>query len=299
MHLNLLRVLPLAFITLTYASSLLPIRASRRPGCDSAPSAEALAAIKALKESEDQSGVDPSTLTIRQTITVQVYFHAVTNTSISASYPSDSLFSTQLSVMNNAYASTGIRFVLAGTDRVRNNDLATGSGLFADTPSAAMQTYLKQNRKGTYKDLNLYFYTNAPSDSFGKCFFPTSPTPATTSLAYAEDGCHIATGTMPGQDFVDYNLGMTAVHEVGHWFSLLHPFEGNSCTGSGDFVSDTPQESSPSYGCPVGKDSCPNISGVDPIHNYMDYSQDSCYQSFTAGQISRMANAWSTLRAGK
>lgn len=73
-----------------------------------------------------------------------------------------------------------------------------------------------------------------------------------------------------------YNEGKTAVHEVGHWFGLLHTFEGLSCdsTDRGDFVDDTPQEMTPTEGCPTGKDSCPGDMGLDPIGNYMDYSSD-------------------------
>jgi hypothetical protein len=173
--------------------------------------------------------------------------------------------------MNTAYSPAGIQFAFAGSDRIKSNTLSTGDGLFPDwNASTAMQNYLETYRSGAYADLNLFFYTNPPADTLGQCTFPLATVPAATSFDFAKDGCHLATGTLPGQELTGYNLGMTAVHETGHWLSLLHPFAGYTCSTSdpGDYVDDTPQESEPSYGCPTGKDSCPTDPGLDPIHNY-------------------------------
>jgi hypothetical protein len=60
--------------------------------------------------------------------------------------------------------------------------------------------------------------------------------------------------------------------------------------------SDTPAQKTPTSGCPEGKDTCPE-PGLDPIHNYMDYSFDSCYTEFTPGQVQRMQDAWLFFRA--
>ena len=78
-----------------------------------------------------------------------------------------------------------------------------------------------------------------------------------------------------------YDLGFTLVHEAGHWFNLEHTFFGG-CNAKGDFVDDTPPMRVPTRGCPEGKDTCLE-PGLDPIHNYMDYSDDPCYNRVHRG----------------
>ena len=92
-----------------------------------------------------------------------------------------------------------------------------------------------------------------------------------------------------------YDLGKTGTHEAGHWVNLEHTFQGG-CGPKGDFVDDTPAMLVPTSGCPEGKDTCSD-PGLDPIHNYMDYSYDSCYTQFTKGQAARAQDAWLFWRA--
>jgi Pregnancy-associated plasma protein-A len=77
---------------------------------------------------------------------------------------------------------------------------------------------------------------------------------------------------------------------------LYHTFEQYDCNSDGDFVFDPPPQKTKSYGCPTGKDTC-RRRGKDPIHNFMDYSDDGCLEEFTRSQIKRMKAAWNAFRS--
>jgi hypothetical protein len=101
-----------------------------------------------------------------------------------------------------------------------------------------------------------------------------------------------AFGRGANYQFINYNRGRTATHEVGHWLDLYHIWgdDGNTCSGSDD-VSDTPNQEGYNSGCPsFPSPSCNNTS--DMYSNFMDYTRDNCQNIFTEGQKQRM---WAAL----
>jgi Pregnancy-associated plasma protein-A len=225
------------------------------------------------------------------TVTVNVYFHVITSATGQGNV-SDTMIANQIKVLNDAYsgltggANTKFRFQLAATIRTANSTwFGAGYGSAAET---AMKTAL---RVGGAADLN--FYTNQPSTGeLGWATFPSS-----YSSRPSMDGVICDWRTLPGGSFAPYNEGDTGTHEVGHWLGLYHTFQGG-CSKNNDLVSDTAAERSPAFGCPTGRDSCAGkqYPGVDPIENFMDYTDDFCMYKFTAGQATRAASLSGTYR---
>jgi len=100
------------------------------------------------------------------------------------------------------------------------------------------------------------------------------------------------------------NQGKILAHEVGHYLNLYHTFQGGctglgtvSCATAGDLVCDTPQIATGDTGCPTLGTVPSCVIGTTALtDNEMDYTNDVCRTSFTAGQQSRMLAALNTLR---
>ena len=95
------------------------------------------------------------------------------------------------------------------------------------------------------------------------------------------------------KSYTDLNRVLT--HEIGHCFKLYHTFYNTSstsqclnetnCVTQGDQVCDTPSTTSNSS-C-SGAVNCPDAQ----IENYMDYTDETCRNTFTEGQALRMRDA--------
>ena len=127
----------------------------------------------------------------------------------------------------------------------------------------------KTLRKGNYRTLNVYFLKNW---SGGYTVLPKKVEPH--SRDFYEDGIVLGPDAVPGGNNPAYDQGKVLTHEAGHWLGLYHTFEGG-CDAPGDYVDDTPYETFGEFeACPANRDSCPDQPGLDPIHNYMDYTAE-------------------------
>jgi hypothetical protein len=221
--------------------------------------------------------------------TVSIYFHVISPDGVEGNVPLSTL-EEQVDVMNATFggfeggAATGFAFTLAGVDRTTNPTW------YDAKDTADEQRMKKALHVGGANALNVY--TTSGYGFLGFAYFPKTY----NSREYI-DGIVIDYRSMPGGPYGDrFSLGKTLTHEAGHWLGLYHTFQGG-CNANGDYVDDTPAMLVPTSRCPADKDTCPKKPGLDPIHNYMDYSDDSCYTQFTPDQATRMRDQWLFYRA--
>ena len=226
--------------------------------------------LQKAREKWLQAGNFPNTTTI----TIPVAFHVIRYSDSTANV-TDQQINDQIDVLNSSYANTNITFSLHSIERV-NNDTWVNADLYS-AAEAAMKDSLAIDPAHV-----LNFYTNdLPGGGLGYARFPWE---------FPEDSymhgvvCDYA--SLPDGSITNYDEGDTGVHEVGHYLGLWHTFQ-NGCDEPGDEVDDTPYEQSPAFGCPSGRNTCPDPE-PDPIHNFMDYTYDSCMDHFTSGQSDRI-----------
>ena len=175
--------------------------------------------------------------------------------------------------------------------------------------------------------LNLWVGNDASGQGIlGYAQFPTSGSLSDDGVfinvrSWSNNSCY----TLP-----QYRLGRTAVHEIGHYFGLLHNWgdDGTACTGD-DFknlttvgsscslpaglfnppgqgntaadIGDTPNQAGSNAGvCPTGvkTDACSPSSPGIMYQDYMDYTDDPCYSMFTKKQAERMEWVIDNCRSG-
>jgi len=216
------------------------------------------------------------------TATLDVYFHVVyANETLEGGYLPDEQIYAQVDVMNRDYSPTGVQWNLKTISRIKSPEWFLNIAPDSDGEKAMKGLY----RNGTKSDLNVYTVGFDNKDASGLLGIATFP------MDYASapqlDGVMILHSTLPGSASQQYNLGRTLVHESGHWVGLYHTFQGG-CDAPGDHVDDTTPEESPAKGCPINRKTCAGTPGLDPVQNFMDYSDDACMTGFSPGQAKRL-----------
>jgi hypothetical protein len=229
---------------------------------------------------------------------IPVAVHVIMNTSGQGNL-SDALIQSQITVLNEDYRAlagtpgaggvdTQIEFFLATTDPSGNptNGITrtTNNTWFNDTG-----TYYATLAWNTQRYLNIY--TNSAGGGGTLGYNPDLPQGPSNIVGTTADRVVILWSAFgrPALGGPPYNEGRTVTHEVGHYLGLFHPFDGgcgtSACYSTGDLICDTASEANPRFGCPAGAVSC---GTADPIHNYMDYTDDTCMTAFTQEQTRRM-----------
>jgi hypothetical protein len=164
------------------------------------------------------------------------------------------------------------------------------------------ENIIKQNLNGVNdvpiinygKTLNVWF-VNFIDDTLGYAYYPSyivSTYPQLDGIVLERKSI-ISSSSIP-----TYNLNKAAVHEIGHWLELIHPFEEPF---EEDYVSDTPPNDAQIFPNPFEFPPpiyWPRNTNGDLVMfiNYMDYTNDYGKCMFSQGQCSRMNAALGLFR---
>lgn len=198
------------------------------------------------------------------------------------------------------YGRSQIRFCLAqrtpaglpsnGIDRVTSSTTFVAGGPHPSTVAPAWNSQLY---------LNMWVVNFPSGNILGYSYLPGTFPPGDQRMGYVCD--YRAFGSNASYLFPPYNGGKTAVHEIGHYFNLNHPWSDNSNAATNnaacsldDGCSDTPLTSDPIFGCPSTipvLNRCNTIAPGVMWQNHMDYADDACMVLFTKQQATRMETA--------
>lgn len=180
-----------------------------------------------------------------------------------------------------------IKFYLA--KRAPNGSLTTGiiyhpvQGGFAN--GSGYEAAIQADAWDNYKYINIYvqndLFNDGVTNNSGYAYYPSTSMSDNNIARIVYNGAYIGSNTDP-------EFASTMTHELGHFFNLIHTFDGG-CQAPNDNVADTPP-------CTTGQGCHPSATAQSPMNctnqlinaeNYMDYNTQ-CYRMFTVGQAERM-----------
>ena len=245
-----------------------------------------------VRDPERRKAADPTDCSLTQTvirdeyrpsrtITIPTVFHVISWASGTGNI-SDQRIYDQMDALNEDYRALAGTYGEEGFDSMVQFELVaitrTANDAWADDQSEAEY----KTALGWDQDRYFNVYSNSASGYLGYSYLPQD------EAGSVYDGVVLLYESVGGRDngFTPYDQGRTLVHETGHYLGLYHTFEEgcfNSYT-SGDLIVDTAPEAEDHYGC-TETFSC---GPADPIHNYMDYTDDTCMHEFTPEQSNRL-----------
>ena len=223
---------------------------------------------------------------------IPVVVHVIRNNNGSQGNISEAMVQSNITILNEDF------LALSGTPGAPGTDIQIEFFLAQTDPNGNPTNGITyHNNTNWYNDSGSYWnsiawdpdnymniYTNTASGALGYVpFLPQEGSPGSNSdrvvVLWEAFGDNAPIGP-------PFNGGRTLTHEVGHYLGLHHTFNGGcggNCSTTGDLVCDTNPQSSPTSGC-----SGSSCGSSNPIHNYMDYSDDDCMWEFTPDQARRM-----------
>lgn len=241
--------------------------------------------------------------------TLPIVFHIAHTGTDSETNISDEQVLSQLDVLNEEFADSKIQFCLAVRDPEGNptngitrtdmssntqyltNGISNGQGVGADQ----FQVKFESGCWNPDEYINYYVVSEINGNDGGNGVQGFAYLGPTNDCRDGVVCLYNVTGTVgtlkPGRE-----LGFTGVHEIGHHLSLYHTFSNSNdcvetnCETQGDQVCDTPPT--------LSNTGCDNPVCADALtENFMDYTVESCKESFTVGQAERMHQQLQTVRS--
>jgi hypothetical protein len=246
---------------------------------------------------------------------IPVVFHVLTDQPTGISNISDCIIQNQINILNNCFrrkagapntnaagADAEIEFYLArksnsGASITGINRVNTANCNYT-TVNSSTQISAIRNAVGAStnwpnnKYLNIFVLKTMPNTNRvrGQAWYGGTNMGVFVHYSYVgskNSGCSNVT-YLDITGFKAYDLGMTVVHEVGHYLNLLHTFD--NCVPN-DGCGDTPDVTGvPNPLCGTNNNTKGLCSGATSRQwqNYLDYTDDACMDRFTACQATRM-----------